>query len=204
MMIRNRGWTLVAVLSLAVGLGINTAFFSVVNSILVDKLPVRDPDELVALGFTGENDLNICCNNRYGLVGQFSSKTFEQLRSQNQLSDLFAFGPSSPSWQLNIFVDGQTELPTSQFVSGSYFRALGVPAVLGRTIEPGDDVSGAEPVVVISHDYWTRQFDRNPGIIGSTIFINVTPFTIVGVTPETLRDITGFRRPFFDISPLRT
>lgn len=192
---QNKGWTAVAVLSLALGIGVNTAVFSVVNSVMLQTLPVRNPRELIALRAIGENTM---LNGRsgYGYIAPdsqaanvesrfreatFSFGLFQQLSAQSRpLAELFAFA-YTPA--VNVVAGGQAELASSQFVSGNFYRELGIAPFRGRMIEPEDDSAGADPVAVISHDYWQRRFAMNPAVVGSTVTINTVPFTIVGITP---------------------
>ena len=95
------------------------------------------------------------------------------------LSDVFAFSPM----ELNFNAGGQAEVVSGQVVSGNYYNALGVPAIVGRTISDADDNPGATPVAVLSHRFWTNRFGNDPSVIGKQVNINNVAFTIVGVTP---------------------
>ena len=190
---KSRGFTVVAVLSLAIGIGANTAIFSLVNDFLLRSLPVRSPDELVLLrnidgaggrmSRSGENNGSIDPVTGRAASTSFSLLSFERMRSQRSaLSSLFAFAPFS---RVNILVDGQPEITgTAQMVSGGYHGDLGVSATLGRTISPEDDRTSAPPVAVISYRYWERRFERRPDVLGKIIAINRVPTTIVGVTAK--------------------
>src|SRR6476661_5260698 len=141
-------FTVVAVLSLAIGVGANTAVFSLVNEVLLRALPVRNPDELVLLrtieggggrmSRAGENNGSIDPVTGRAASTSFSLQTFERLRSvPSALSDVFAFAPFN---QVNVLVDGQPDVSASaQLVSGNYYEALGVPAAIGRTLSVSDD-----------------------------------------------------------------
>jgi predicted permease len=192
-LLKSPAFTAVALLSLALGIGANTAIFSLVNDFLLRSLPVRSPHELVLLrniegvrgrmSRAGENNGSIDpVTGRYGSTS-FSLLTFERFRAQRSaLSDIFAFAPFS---QVNVIVDGQPEITASaQLVSGNYYRGLGVPAVLGRTLTPEDDRAAAAPVAVISYRYWQRRFGGSPGVVGTIVFINRIGASIVGVTPQ--------------------
>jgi predicted permease len=190
---KSRGFTIVAVLSLAIGIGANTAIFSLVNDFLLRSLPVRSPDELVLLrnidgaggrmSRSGENNGSIDPVTGRAASTSFSLLSFERMRAQRSaLSDLFAFAPFS---RVNILVDGQPEISgTAQMVSGGYHGGLGVSAALGRTISPEDDRTSAPPVAVISYRYWERRFERRPDVLGKILAINRVPTTIVGVTAK--------------------
>jgi predicted permease len=189
---KSPAFTAVAVLSLALGIGANTAIFSLVNDFLLRALPVRNPGELVLFRVTdgvrgrlsraGENNGSIDPATGRGSSTSFSLQMFERFRGEHAaLSEIFAFASFS---QVNILVDGQPELaPAAQFVSGNYHAGLGVPAVLGRTLTLADENPSAADVAVISHRYWERRFAGDPAVIGKMIQINRIATTIVGVTP---------------------
>jgi predicted permease len=189
---KSPAFTVVAVLSLAVGIGANTAIFSLVNDFLLRSLPVRNPDELVLFRVTegargrlsrgGENNGGIDPITGRGTSTSFSLVMFERFRARHPaLSDVFAFAPFS---QVTVLVDGQPDVAaTAQLVSGNYHAGLGVPAALGRTLTVEDERPSAAEVAVISDRYWTRRFGRDPAVLGKVIQINRVPTTIVGVTP---------------------
>lgn len=197
MLRRNKGWSAVAVLSLSLGIGANSALFSLVHNYALEKLPVRNPDELVAFRWYGENSVerlgsedsyiaHAASNERAG--SNFSFHAFEQFRTTNQtLSEIFALAKINA---LNVFVHGEAEFAGGQFVSGNFYNALGISPVIGRTLTPQDDRESAAPVVVLSHQYWQRRFNLDPGIVGSTITINNVAFTVAGVTPGHFVDLT--------------
>jgi predicted permease len=172
MLRRSPGFAVAAALLLALGIGANTAIFSVVDAVLLKSLPVKDPEQLVLLN-----------NTKTGMYRNlFSYTAYEQIRDQDRtLSGVLAYYPL----RLTVNVDGQPESAiTGQLVSGSYYQVLGVGAALGRTIVPEDDREpGEHPVCVISHGYWQRRFGRDPGVVGKTIQLGGYSFTIIGVTP---------------------
>src|SRR5215216_2484976 len=189
-LLKKPAFTGIAVLTLALGVGANTALFSVVDAVLLKKLPVKDPDRLVLFnaswngekfgvgGFNGSNRIN----RETGLVvgTSFPIQTLQRLRQEKgALSDVFAFSPM----ELNFNAGGQAEVVSGQVVSGNYYSALGVPAILGRTISDADDNAGATPVAVLSHRFWSTRFGSDPAIIGRQVNINNVAFTIAGVTP---------------------
>ncbi|MEO5960159.1 MAG: ABC transporter permease, partial [Opitutaceae bacterium] len=190
---KSPGFTAVAVLSLALGIGANTAIFSLVNEFLLRELPVKNPHELVlfrnlegagghmARGAEG-NGVEDPATGRTALTS-FSLLTFERFQARHPaLSAVFAYAPLRTS---HLVVDGQPETTASvQLVSGNYHAGLGVPAFLGRTLTPEDDRTAAEPVAVISHRYWQKRFAGDPSALGRTIYLNQVPVTIVGVTPR--------------------
>jgi predicted permease len=189
---KSPAFTAVAVISLAVGIGANTAIFSLVNDFLLRSLPVKNPGELVLFRLTegargrlsrgGENNGSIDPATGRGSSTSFSLLIFERFRARHaSLSDVFAFAPFS---QVNILIDGQPEVaPTAQLVSGNYHSGLGVAAVLGRTLTPADELPSAPEAAVISDRYWRRRFGRDPAVLGKVIQINRVATTIVGVTP---------------------
>jgi predicted permease len=189
---KSPAFTAVAVFSLAMGIGANTAIFSLVNDFLLRALPVRNPGELVLFRLTegvrgrlsrgGENNGGIDPITGRGTSTSFSLVMFERFRARHPaLSEVFAFAPFS---QVNILVDGQPEAAaTAQLVSGNYHSGLGVPAALGRTLTLDDERPSATEVAVISDRYWARRFGRDPGVLGKVIQINRVPTAIVGVTP---------------------
>jgi predicted permease len=172
MLLKHRGFTCVAALTLALGIGANTAIFSVVDAVLLKMLPVKNPGQLVLLSHIGG----------LGSGDRFSYIRYEQFRDHDRtLSGLLAYYPL----RLTVSVDGRPEPAIKgQLVTGGYYQVLGVNAAPGRTITPDDDrVAGAHPVCVISDSYWRRRFGRVPSIVGKTIHLSGFPFTVIGVTP---------------------
>ena len=191
MLRRNPGFTLVAVLSLALGIGANTAIFTVVNAALLRTLPVREPDRLAALHWmtppSGETvDLSISgwmIRNDAGRseTSSFTYAFYERLtEAETALEVVFAFAALQ---RVNVRYDGAAELAGGQVVSGSYYAGLGVDPFLGRLIDPADDDPGAAPVAVVTFGYWQRRFGSDREIIGEVIHVNGEPFVVVGVTP---------------------
>ena len=188
--LHGKGWSAMVVLSLALGIGANTALFSATNGLLLRKLSVEDPDSLVRLRHLGRNRM---ANNvsEYGNIARgegeqagstFSFPMFQELRKANQtLVDLVAGAPGSA----NVVVDGNAEIATAYLASGNYQQLLGVRPVLGRTITTADDERSATPVATISAGFWGRRFGNDPAVIGKVVHVNNTPVTIVGVTPTT-------------------
>jgi predicted permease len=189
MLWKTPGFTAIAVLSLALGLGANTALFSVVDAMLLKKLPVKEPERLVLLkslagpnfsagSYTGNSNRDPATGTT--IMTSFPYQSYVRLREQESvLSDVFAFGNVS----LNLNADGQADVVSGQAVSGNYYAALGVQAALGRTITDSDDNAAASPVAVLSHRYWQRRFGSDPSVVGKQVSLNNVAFTIVGVTP---------------------
>ena len=173
MLMKNPGFTTVAVLTLALGIGANTAIFTMINTLLLRPLPgVKDPQQLVLVTDSGNASLG------YPL--------YEQLRdgSQSLSSSFAATGIRKRSMVLTDANSAATEPVWAQAVSGNFFSVLDVPAAMGRTFTLNDDRAGnAQAVAVISYSYWQRRFDLDPAIIGKKIVLDEVPFTIVGVTP---------------------
>jgi predicted permease len=166
----NPGFTAVAVLTLALGIGANTAIFSVVNAVLFKTLPVTNPEQLVLLRW--ESPHNVTDSLPY--------PTFAQLRENSQgFAGMFAFC----NLGLITSSDGRPGIAGGQLVSGSYFSVLGVQAAAGRTFTSEEDrVPGGEPLAVISYRYWKLQFGLDPAAVGKSITLNGVPFTIIGVS----------------------
>ena len=180
--------TTIAILSLGLGIGANTAVFSLFNQILMRPLPVPNPDELVNLSLPGGRNGSTSCNNSGDCDAVFSyPMLLDLVRDQQVFTGIGAhwlFGANVGYQQESIPVDGDE-------VSGDYFNVLGIRPARGRLIGPADNATiGAEPVVVLSHDYWITRFKQDEGILGQRIVINGTPFTIIGVTPEGFDGIT--------------
>jgi predicted permease len=171
MLLKSPGLTAIAALSLALGIGANTAIFSLVDEVVLKKLPVKNPTQLVRAGHTLPEG---------GADYSFPYSTYEQLRDRNHtLAGIFASDES----RLSAMVDGQPEILQGAMVSGSYFRVLGVDAILGRTLTAEDDEPGQPPVTVISYAWWKRKFSLSPAVVSQTIVLKGMPFTIIGVTP---------------------
>jgi predicted permease len=192
----------VAVITLALGIGANTALFALVNEHIFRPLPVPEPGNLVTFRWTGTNDVSSLRASYAYIAGgeggrtsstggtSFSYPTFVAFRGANRtLDDLAAFAPSSRGF--NAIVDGSAEFATGQYVSGNFYQALGVAPVAGRTLVPSDDERAAAPVATISEGYWARRFSRDPSAIGRTVIINGVSFVIAGVTPAELGDLTN-------------
>jgi predicted permease len=175
MLRRNPGFTAVAALSLALGIGANTAIFSLMDAVLLKALPIKNPEQLFFLERAGVPPSRKPSS-------RLSYAFFEQLRTQREaIAGVCAFG-YSPG--VNVVVDGQAEVAQGQQVSGGFFATLGVNALLGRTLTEDDDkIPGGHPVVVISYNYWQRRFAGDPAIVGRSVVVNGHPFTIIGVTP---------------------
>lgn len=166
------GFTLVVTLTLALGIGANTAIFSVVDAVLLRPLPYHEPDRLVALWETQrEAD---------GRRGRGTAANIRDWQAQNDVFEDVAMFSSHGS---NLTGDGEPEQLLGTRVSDGYFRLLGVEPTLGRTFTPAEHVPGADRVVILYHDLWQRRFGGDPGVIGRSLRMDDTPYTIVGVMP---------------------
>jgi predicted permease len=187
MMLKQKGVTAVALLSLALGIGANTALFSIVDAMLLKTLLVKEPERLVLFKFVSTEAFSVGSYSGSGITDpetklrhrtSFPYVTYQRLREQpGPMSDVFAFGGVG----MNISVDGQPEVSRGQAVSGNYYAALGVQPAAGRLLTDDDDKAGAPPVAVLSHRYWTKRFGNNPSVVGKQININNVTFTVVGV-----------------------
>ncbi len=180
--------TVVAIGSLALGIGANAAIFSIFNQVLLAALPVREPERLVNLSSPGPRSGSVSCNQAGPCDQVFSYPMFRDLqREQTVFTDIAAhrmFGASLAS-------RGRSMTGQGVLVSGSYFPLLGVQPALGRLIAPGDDsVPGEAAVAVLSHAYWTSRFAEDPNVLNSPLTVNGHQFTIVGVAPRGFKGTT--------------
>src|SRR5258708_5652685 len=186
---KNPGFTAVAVLTLALGIGANTAIFSLINAVMLQMLPVTQPSGLVVVG-----DPTQVHHRSLGdpSVEVFSYPLYRELSAGNQVfSGLLA---SSEVHNLPVSIAGAADIRvTGVLVSGNYFSVLGVNSILGRTISPDDDTAAnAHPVAVLSYGFWKEKFGQDPNVVGRTININKHPFTVVGVAqPGFFGDTVG-------------
>jgi len=179
MLRKNPGFTAVAALTLALGIGANTAIFTLMDAVLLKNLPVKQPEQLIEL-MTGSGDPGAKVYNK--VYNSFSWQAFQHWRQRNQsLSGLIA----SSNNRFYCVVEGAPpERVAGQYVTGDFFSVLGVSSVIGRMISSDDDRFGApNPVAVISDGYWARRFGRDHAAVGKRIVVEDVPFTIVGVAP---------------------
>jgi predicted permease len=185
MLMKRPGLTAVAVLSLALGIGINSTIFSLVNAVLLRPLPVEEPDSLVRLygkASDGANSLRI------------SYQDYADYRDQNQVFTGLAGVSLAP---LTMSADNQTQQLLGEIVSGDYFSVLGVRAASGRPFLSEEARAGAGPVIVISYGLWQRRFAADPALIGKTVHLNGDPFTVVGVAAQEFKGT--FAGAFIDV-----
>ncbi|MGA8529511.1 MAG: ABC transporter permease, partial [Acidobacteriaceae bacterium] len=173
------GFTITAVLTLALGIGANTAVFSVMNAVLLRSLPVADPQRVVYIDTSGTP-------NGTGTIDShetFSWAVYNALRQPaGALSDLMAVGLLSTD-KIGVRIGSVPEQAEGDMVSGNFFSGLGIPILRGRGFTPQDESTSAS-VLVLSYDYWTRRFDRDPGVLGTTIVVKGVPFTVAGVAAQ--------------------
>jgi predicted permease len=178
-LLQSPGFAATAILTLALGIGANTAVFSVMNAVLLKSLPVSDPDRLVYLRTSNPpQDTGTIDSNE-----TFSYPVYDALRKQTGgLSPVIAYVPLSGS-KVAVRYGAQPEEAEGDMVSGTFFSGLGVNLPRGRGFSADDETNHA-PVAVISYNYWTRRFGRNPNVLGTTFYVNSVPLTIVGVAAE--------------------
>jgi predicted permease len=196
-LLRTKSWTLIVLLSLALGIGANTALFTAVNGLLLQTVRVHEPERLVRFNWAGANDM-VRSSSDYGYSGTvgtrnvrstFSFAMFEQMRSANTtLADLAA---GAPMGSLNVILGGDAQLARGYQATGNYFKVIGVSAALGRVFGDSDDRLSAPPVAVISHAYWQKRFAGRSSVINRVVSINGQMVTIIGVTPP---EFAGIQR----------
>jgi predicted permease len=178
---KNPGFTLVAVLTLALGIGGNTAVFSVMNSVLLRNFPLPHPEQLMFLRLP--NDQPSGASNTGDGDTSFSDPVFEELRKEHAaFSDLMAYVPLAIG-KVAVRIGEDPEEAEADMVSGNFFSGLGAAFARGRGFTLEDESSHA-PLAVLSYSYWTGRFARNPSVLGQTIYVKGLPFTIIGVTAQ--------------------
>ncbi len=192
------GFTAVAVLTLALGIGANIAIFSLINAVALRLLPVPNPQQLVLLQWTAHKKPNA---NYFAIFGgcpsgsgrSFSSPTacsfsypmFDQIRS---MRDIFSGALTFVRANAAVRVEGSPGKLWGMYVSGDFFSTLGAQAAVGRALNGNDDVSGAEPVIVLSHRYWQNELGGDKSVLGKTATVDLKPFRIVGITGRDFPD----------------
>jgi predicted permease len=202
MLRKNLGFTTVAVLTLALGIGANTAIFTLLDAVLLGKLPVNNPQELVL--FSDDPSEGTLTGTEAGHWFVFSYPDYLHFRERNELfQDLCVFQEGRNRVRFHV-AGGKTvssmESEQGKLVSGNYFQFLGVSAIAGRTLTPDDDRAGASPAAVLRYGYWKRRFNGDAALVGKVLEINDVPFTIVGVAPpeffgESFTSIPNFWLP---------
>lgn len=170
----NRAFTVVAVITLALGIGANTAIFSLVNAVLLRALPFKNPDQLVSLSKVQPSE---------GLPGIAAFEYLTWRDQGNNIADLAAYSNDN----FNLTGQGEPERLSGSQVTANFFDTLGVSPLRGRTFVTGEDQPGHEQVVLLSETFWQRHFSRNEQVIGRSVNLDDRPYTIIGVMPNTFR-----------------
>lgn len=179
-LVKNSGFSAVAVITLALGIGANTGIFSILRQVLLQRLPVPHPEELVLLYGPGPRKGHVS-SDESGTEGaeSFSYPMYVNLRDHNGVFTGLAAKDNAP---VSLVFHGQTERAKADLVTGNYFQTLGVNAAIGRTFEPADSATpGSSPIVMLSYGYWRRRFAGDPGVLNQSVLVNNRPMTIVGV-----------------------
>ena len=192
---KSPGFTAVAILSLALGIGGNTAIFTLIHQVLLRNLPVRDPQQLVTFGKSdGGGVLGGVDLGSYGMFPWYFARQLQA--NPGPFQGIAAYFSFSPKVSVRLPAAGKDDsnnaaiLAPANLVSGNYFSVIGAQPLIGRTITPSDDATpGAGSVVVLSYHFWQQSLSSDPAILGKTITINSTPFTVIGVMPEAFHGI---------------
>jgi putative ABC transport system permease protein len=187
-LVRSRLFSIVAILSLALGIGANSAIFTLIDQILLRKLPVRAPEELVMLYQSGAHN-----GSNMGMRMHSYPMYQEYQKRAEPLAEVICRRLTEAS----VSIDNQTERLEAEMVSGNFFSMLGVGPAIGRVFNSAEDdrVYQGHPIVVLSYDYWVRRFSRDPGVVGRKILVNDYPMTIVGVSAAGFGGIDPARSP---------
>ncbi len=206
MLAKSPGFASVAILTLALGIGANTAIFSLIDAVMLRSLPVESPSQLVLLRWSARNSPNTHgymsagdCPSDLGMRSRganpaarpsgcsFSEPMFHEIAQADVFSGTAAFANSG---RLNLTGNGQASVINGQLVSGDFFRTMGLKAAIGRLIDASDDKASAAPVTVLNYGYWQSAFGGSRDVAGRTIELNNVPFTIVGVAEQRFTGIT--------------
>ena len=189
------GFTAVAILSLALGIGANTAIFSLLNGLLMSTLPVRNPHELVLL--TDPGSRGVAAGSQDGERSLMTYTEFRQVQHQNTtFTSVMASGSALQQIEARVAGGRELEEVAIRLVSASYFATLGVPAAVGQTFDAREEPAGAAtPHAVISHEYWQRRFGGRPDVLGRTIALRGGVLSIIGVAPPAFLGETIGERP---------
>ncbi|HZD94304.1 MAG TPA: ABC transporter permease, partial [Candidatus Sulfotelmatobacter sp.] len=176
---KSPGFAIIAVLTLALGIGANTAIFTVVNAVFFHPIPVHDPKSLVEI-FTVDQRKFLGLGDNNNFPNSYPNAQDIQRRAQSFSGlTIYTFSPVS------MTINGQPNQYFSGLVSGNFFDVLSVHAAMGRTFRPEEDSEpGAGPVLVLSHGFWERRFASNPNVIGQNVLVNGQGFTIIGIAPK--------------------
>jgi predicted permease len=191
---KSPGFAAVAILTLALGIGANTAIFSLIDAVMLRSLPVENPSQLVLLKWGARNPPNTVgymsagdCVFDFGLAARnpsgcsFSEPMFREIAQANVFSGTAAFANAD---RMNLTGNGPAAVINGQLVSGDFFRTMGLKPAIGRLLDPADDTPSAAPVAVLNYGYWKSAFGGSRDVVGRTIELNGVPFTIAGVTEQ--------------------
>ena len=203
---KSPGFTLTVVITLALGIGANTAIFTLVHGILMRSLPVADPAQLYRIG-----DADQCCieggfPEDSATTGDFSIFSFDLYQYLKNSAPEFEQLAAAQAGQWSWGVRRNSEAPKSlhgEFVSGNYFTTLGIGAYAGRIFANSDDAPAAAPTVVLSYQAWQGEYSGDPSIVGSTIYIQARPFTVIGITPPGFSETASATRRLSSGFPFR-
>jgi len=173
--VKNPGFTVVAVLTLALGIGANTAIFSLIDALLLKSLPVQRPEQLMTVGTVvpGRSER------------PYSSFSYPIFREMCQRDTVFSGMVARSGRSMSMSGSGQTERVHAELVSGNFYSVLGVYPHLGRLLTEADDQTpGGHPVAVLSYNFWQRRFGADPSVVGKKISLNGFPFTVIGVSAK--------------------
>jgi predicted permease len=200
MLAKSPGFAAVAIFTLALGIGANTAIFSLIDAVMLRALPVESPKQLVVLRWSARKSPNTHgymssgdCPSNLGRGAEnptgcsFSEPLFRSIAETNPFSGIAAFANAG---RLDLSGNGPASVINGQLVSGDFFRTLGVKAAIGRMFEPSDDSPSAAPMAVLNYGYWQSSFGGARDVIGRTIEMNNVPFTIIGVAEQRFTGVT--------------
>ena len=200
MLAKSPGFTAIAVITLALGIGANTAIFSLMNQILLRRLPVKNPDELVILRAPGPVTGRVSSDG--DSTESFSYPMYKGLRDTNKV---FSGILARSTFSASVASHGQTDRATGELVSGNYFDVLGVQPAVGRVFTQEDDrVPGAQPVVMLSNSYWERRFGGDPSVLNRVLLINSVEMTVVGVSQAGFFGVQVGQTPDFFVPLMMT
>ena len=192
---KNPGFACVVIFTLALGIGANAAIFSLMDRVLLQTLPVANPDQLAVLSSYDPKD-------GPGIDSSFSYPMYQDLRDKN---DVFSGVIARSGTQMNVSHGDRTERVRGELVSGNFFEVLGVRPWAGRLFTQDDDrTPGAHPVAVLSYAYWESRFGKDPNLIGKTIVVNEQPLTVIGVTPPGFYGINLLNNPDVRVTMMMT
>jgi predicted permease len=195
MLAKSPGFACVVIFTLALGIGANAAIFSLMDRVLLQSLPVTNPDQLAVLSSYDPKD-------GPDIDSSFSYPMYQDLRDKN---DVFSGVIVRGGTQMNVSYGDRTERVRGELVSGNFFEVLGVKPWAGRLFTQDDDRNpGAHPVAVLSYAYWESRFGKDPGLIGKTIIVNEHPLTVIGVTPPGFYGVSLSSNPDVRVTMMMT